>query len=46
MLEDMLITKCCARKIEIMEYVITIEIRIADGMLRVRRQNSPKALVS
>lgn len=46
MLEDILITKCWAQKIVIMEYVTALEIEIAGGLLRVRRrQNSPKGLV-
>lgn len=46
MLEDILITKCWAQKIDIIEYVIALEIEVAGGLLRVRRrQNSPKGLV-
>lgn len=46
MLEDILITKCWAQKIVIMEYVIALEIEIAGGLLRVRRrQDSPKELI-
>lgn len=33
MLEDILITKCYVGKIEIMEYVIALEIRVAGVML-------------